>query len=322
MTTRSAGVSRHLKEEVEFSEYVHSIWAAKLLVFGLALLAALVALIVILFVPNTYRAEALLAPNHTESTGGFEGLAAQYGGLASLAGISLGSNSTDKTTLGLAVLQSRKFISDFIDRHEILVPLIAADGWDDEANVVKIDAGQYDTTAKKWIRKVRSPRTQIPSQQEAYEEFEERLRVSQEPESGLVTVSIEHHSPTVARQWVEWLIEDLNTETMRQDVTEAEQAITYLRQQVESTSIAELQRVFFRLIEEQSKVIMLSQVKAEYLLRTIDPAITPERHHSPNRWLIVILSFLFGMALALLIILIRQTFALPAETTPKPDPQH
>ena len=58
---------------------------------------------------------------------------------------------------------------------------------------------------------------------------------------------------------------------MRQDVAEAEQAITYLNKQIENTSLAELRNVFFRLIEEQTKTIMLANVSQEYLLKTLDP---------------------------------------------------
>mgnify|MGYP000589374138 CR=1 FL=1 len=43
-----------------------------------------------------------------------------------------------------------------------------------------------------------------------------------------MTVSVEHYSPTVARQWVDWLVDDINSEIMEQDVSEAEQAIDYL----------------------------------------------------------------------------------------------
>jgi hypothetical protein len=38
-----------------------------------------------------------------------------------------------------------------------------------------------------------------------------------------------------------------------------------------------METVFYQLIEEQTKNMMLTQVKAEYVLKTIDPAQVPEK---------------------------------------------
>jgi LPS O-antigen subunit length determinant protein (WzzB/FepE family) len=84
---------------------------------------------------------------------------------------------------------------------------------------------------------------------------------------------------------------------MRQDVAEAEQAIEYLQKQIERTSLADLHSVFFRLIEEQTKTVMLASASKEYLLKTIDPAVAPEKKSKPNRSLIVVLSALLGFLL-------------------------
>ena len=305
--TRSTRVRQSLRDEMELREFIHALLLGKWLILGVTVLATSVAIIIVLILANISRAEALLAPNHVEGARGFQNLAAQYGGIASLAGISLGSKPIDKTALGLEVLKSRKFISEFIGRHELLVPLLAAERWDVETGNLKIDVDQYDLRAQKWIRTVRPPKQSTPSSQEAYEEFIQLLAVDQDNETGFVTVAIEHYSPVIAMQWVNWLVEDLNLTIMQQDVAEAEQAISYLQQQISSTSIADFQRVFFRLIEEQTKTIMLAQVNEEYLLRTIDPAIAPERPHKPRRWLMVILGFSLGISLGVLITLIRST---------------
>jgi len=122
-----------------------------------------------------------------------------------------------------------------------------------------------------------------------------------------VRVSVEHYSPTVARQWVDWLVDDLNSEIMRQDVSEAEQAIEYLNKQIANTSLAELQTVFFSLIEEQTKTVMLAKVSSEYLLKTLDPAVAPEEKAKPKRALIAVLGTLLGGFLGIVIVLIRSS---------------
>lgn len=274
------------------------LWAGRWIIGGATLTAAVIAVAVALFLPSVYRAEALLAPNDHEGAGGLSALAAQYGGLASLAGISLGGGQADKTALGLEILKSRKFISEFVQRRDLLVPLMAARGWNRSTGELELDTDDYDAASGKWIRDVSPPRQVIPSAQEAYEEFTDILSVDEDSTTGFVTLAIEHYSPDVAKQWVDWLVEDLNSSIMLQDVEEAEQAIRYLNEQIESTSIADLQTVFFNLIEEQTKTVMLAKVTDEYLLKTVDPAVSPEKKSKPKRPLIVILAAFLGALLA------------------------
>lgn len=294
-------------DEIDLRELFRVLWAGKWLIGGITFAAALIAVVVALMLPNIYRAEALLAPNDQEGAGGLSALAAQYGGLASLAGINLSAGSTDKIALGLEVSKSRKFISEFIQRHDILVPLMAAKDWDSESGELEIDSDNYDVVENKWVREVSPPKKTIPSMQEAYEEFMDIFSVSQDKRSGFVRVAIEHYSPAIAKQWVDWLVEDINSTIMQRDVAEAEQAIAYLNDQIESTSLADLQSVFFKLVEEQTKTVMLAKVSNEYLLRTLDPAIAPELKTKPKRSLIVILAAMLGGIFGVISQLVRHS---------------
>lgn len=291
--------------EIDLREVFRVLWAGKWLVGGISFTATIIATIAALMLPNIYRAEALLAPNDQDRAGGLSALAAQYGGLASLAGIDLDGGQSDKTALGIEVLKSRKFISDFIGRHDILIPLIAAEGWNAESGELQFDSDVYDVAAKRWVRNVRPPKKTIPSLQEAYKEFVDILSVVQDKKSGFVKVSVEHYSPTIASQWVEWLVEDVNSTIMQKDVSEAEQAISFLNKQIQSTSLAELQIVFFRLIEEQTKTVMLANVTSEYVFSTVDPAIAPEIKAKPKRSLIVLLGMLLGGMVGVAVLLAK-----------------
>jgi len=286
---------------IDLREFIRILWMYRMLIAGVTVAGTTLAVAVALLMPNIYRADTLLAPNEDQTGGGLSALAEQYGGLAALAGVDLTGKSDEKTTLGLAVLRSRKFISDFVERHDILVPLIAAKGWDRETGELIIDPDDYDVESKAWVRKVWYPRKVVPSMQEAYEKFiEDVLTVGQNSKTGYVTISVEHYSPYIAQQWVTWLVEDINETIMRKDVREAEQAIEYLNQQIKATSLAELKSVFSRLIEDQTKTIMLAAVTDEYLFKTVDPAVAPEKKTRPKRALIVILGAFVSAFLAIL----------------------
>jgi uncharacterized protein involved in exopolysaccharide biosynthesis len=297
---------RHLHDDViDVGAFIETVWRGKWLVTGIVTISTICAIAIALYLPNLYRAEALLAPVTDDATGGIAALAGRYQGLADLAGINLGERETDKTSLGIETLKSRQFISNFVKERNILVPLMAAKSWDRTSDVLAIDDGLYDSTAEKWVRSVTPPMTPRPSEQEAYAEFSKRLSVSEDPKTGFVRVSFEHLSPRLAQQWVHWLVEDLNATIMQRDATEAQRAIEYLYTQIESTSVANLQSVFFGLIEEQTKTIMLARMSPEYLFRTIDPAVAPEVKSSPNRPLIVALGMIFGTLLGLIAVILK-----------------
>ena len=88
--------------------------------------------------PNIYQAEALLAPAGDDSNGGMSRLVGQFGGLASLAGVSVSNDGVNKSEMGLEVLKSRKFVREFRERHKILPQLMAVDYWDPETRELMI----------------------------------------------------------------------------------------------------------------------------------------------------------------------------------------
>ncbi|MCH9695884.1 MAG: LPS O-antigen length regulator [Gammaproteobacteria bacterium] len=298
--------SRHKgSDDLDLTVLFRVLWAGKWLIVGLSATATVLAIIGALMLPDIYRSEALLAPNQDEGASGLSALAAQYGGLASLAGINLSDGTSDKTALGVETLKSRKFVSDFIERRDLLAPLLAAKSWDPQSGELEFDPDVYDASTERWLREPEPPRESQPSLQEAYIEFMKILYVDEESKPGFVRVSVQHLSPVVAERWVTWLIEDINSTIMSKDVREAEQAIEYLNTQISKTSIADLQVVLFRLIEEQTKTIMFARVSPEYMFTTVDPAVAPELKAKPNRALIVLLALILGGMLGVVIVLLR-----------------
>jgi len=292
-------------DEIDLAELLRAIWSGKLLIIAISLVFSIASIVFALSKPDIYKASVLLAPASSDSSGSMGALAGQFGGLASLAGISLGSGGTDKTALALEIIKSRAFLESFIEKHELLVPLMASKKWDRESDALTIDEELYDTSSKKWLRDVDAPKKTEPSPWEAYQKFLELVTVSQDKITSLVTINVEFYSPEMARQWLMWLVADVNDFMREQDEKEAQASIDYLIKQLATTEISAMETVFYQLIEEQTKSIMLTNVKAEYVLKTIDPAQVPELKAGPKRTLIVVLGTMLGCMLSVLIVLIR-----------------
>lgn len=292
-------------DEIDLRELWNIVWAGKWIIIAMTSLLTVASVFYALSLPNIYKSEALLAPSEENSGGGLTDKMGQLGGLASLAGVNLGDGGADKTILALEVLKSREFISYFIEKHNLLVPLMAAKGWDREKDELIIDSDVYDSKTGAWVRDISPPKNPEPSMQEAYKVFLEHFSVSQEKETAFVSLGFEFYSPSVSRQWVDWLVEDINLKLKARDVAEAERSIKYLTDQLEKTPIADMHSIFYELIEEQTKTVMFAEVRDEYVFKTIDKAVEPELKSKPKRTLICILGVMLGGILGLFIVFTR-----------------
>jgi LPS O-antigen subunit length determinant protein (WzzB/FepE family) len=63
--------------------------------------------------------------------------------------------------------------------------------------------------------------------------------------------------------------------------------------------------MLFELIEEQTKTVMLANVREEYILKTIDRAVVEESRAKPSRVLIVFIGGLIGLGASIVFILIK-----------------
>ncbi|MCL1139600.1 Wzz/FepE/Etk N-terminal domain-containing protein [Shewanella pneumatophori] len=293
-------------DEIDLRELFSVIWQGKWLIVAVTAFFAIGSVIFALSQPNTYKSQALLAPASEEQGGGLSALAGQFGGLASMAGINLGAGGgVDKTQMAIEVIKSRQFASDFIQSHNILPDLMAADKWDRSTDTLAYDAAVYNAQSKAWVREVKAPFKPEPSMQEAYKEFSKVISVNSAKDTGMVTISVEHLSPSVAKQWVDWLIQDINKVMKDRDVAEAIKSSEFLNKQIALTNVADIRSILYKLIEEQAKTIMFAEVRDEYVFKTIDPALAPEEKAGPKRALICVLGTMLGGMLAVMIVLIR-----------------
>ncbi|MDP5132330.1 MAG: LPS O-antigen length regulator, partial [Paraglaciecola sp.] len=246
--------------------------------------------------------EALLAPAESDQHSGLSG---QLGGLASLAGVSLGGAKTDKTGTAIEILKSREFFSKFAEKHNILPDLIAAKGWELASNRVVYNDEIYNEQSGKWIRDVKPPKRSKPSMQEAKPLFDSAVNIYKSSDTGMVTISVTHYSPYTAKDWVDWLIQDINLVMKKRDKEDAENSISYLQSEVNKTNIVEQKTLLYQLIEEQAKTLMFTEVRSEYVFKTIDPAIVSETKFKPKRFLIVLICIILSGMFSIVLLLIH-----------------
>ncbi len=256
-----------------------------LMVTGIPLVCVAIGVAVLLFSPPVYRSEVIILPVSDDEAGSqLARIAGQFGGLASLAGIEMpGASSTQGS---LARLRSKEIVADFIARNS-LMPVLFADDWNAEQ--------------KQW-------KDEPPTTEEAVKLFDEDIRtVFDDKDTGLVTLRIEWDDPAIASAWARSLVELANEDLRSKAIEEARASIAYLQNQLQTTTVVELKEAIYRLMESETRKIMLANVRPEYAFRVIDPARTPDVDDPvwPDAILLGVASLLVGIGLVLVIAVMR-----------------
>lgn len=230
-----------------------------------------------------YRAETLLSPvNKAGQGGGIANLAGQLGGLAAIAGVNLGGADA-VTQTAIAILKSRRFTETFIKDNKILPLLFEF-----------VPQKELDTNAAANFKN-------IPTMWKVYQLFNGIREISEDNITGLVTLSIEWSDPELAAKWANGLVTFINAKLRADAIEKSEMNLKFLREQIEKTSVVEIQQSMFKLIEGEMKKAMLANVGDEYAFKVIDPAVVPEDRIKPNRRLIVSLGMVIGVMLGVII---------------------
>ncbi|MDB9738666.1 Wzz/FepE/Etk N-terminal domain-containing protein [Gammaproteobacteria bacterium] len=262
------------------------------MIFAVTLICFVVAALYSLSIPNIYTSHSQLTA--VESSGK-SSQSSKLGGLASLAGISLGSSGAeDRGTFAVETIKSRDFFRHLLT-FENTGPLIFAPSYDRKTNTTTVDPKAYDTILKKWL-------IDEPSFLNTYYQYREMLDIYQD-KAGFVYISITHQSPLFAADFLSLIISEVNNLTRQRDLLESASSLEYLYTQLEDTKVSDIRLAINQLIESQLKKTMLANVREHYLLQPLDTAYIPEIKTSPQRRNMSLLSALAGFLLSIMFFL-------------------
>ena len=296
-------ISNQYEDEIDLRELFTVLWAGKVMIVAITVVFAITAVIYALSVPNQYKATTLLVPSQSDG-GGLSGALGQLGGLASLAGVSIGGGESSESQVAQKIMKSWSFVEHFIVDNDLAVELYAAKGWNKASGELRIDQDIYDTETKTWLISDSSGLAGSPSSWMLFKSFSKRLAVSEDKKTGLISVSIEYYSPHIAKRWLDLYISSINKHMQERQMEKVSRNIQYLENQIEKTEIAEMQEVFYTIIEDQLKSKMLAEASPNYVFTEVSPSMVPEEKSQPKRALICILGVLLGGMLSVLLVLV------------------
>ena len=270
-------------DAIDLARLWNIVWQNKWLITGVTAVFAVASIAYALTLTHWYRSEVLLAPADEQTMN--TGIAGQLGSLVGLAGISIGGGGSIEA---LAILRSRDFTRAFIEEQELLAVLFA-DKWDAESQ------SWLDEDSAEW-----------PDYGDGVRYFDDNLRrISEDRETGLVTVAVEWTDPELAARWVELLVQRLNDYMRSRALKEAQANVDYLQAELAVTTVVALQQAVGRLLEREHQKLMLARGNEEFAFRVIDSAEVPETPSRPNRRLMVIVATIFGGIISVFFVLAR-----------------
>jgi uncharacterized protein involved in exopolysaccharide biosynthesis len=269
------------------------------IVLSAVLFTAVMTTVAVVMTP-IYRAQVLVMPADPNSLAGSMGSAlGQIGGLAALAGVSLGAGDNAATQEALAVLDSREFIERFIADLN-LMPKLFAERWDESTQQWKV------------------PPEKRPTITTGYRYFDRLSDVTQDKKTGLITLKIEWSDPQEAANWANELVRRVNAEMRARAIHKAEASVAFLEKELLSTTQVGTRDAINRLIEAQIRQRMLASVSEESVFRVVDRALPPEPGDPvrPRKVLLIaggpVLGFIFGLIAVLTVNWIRSAMTLKA----------
>ena len=268
--------------------------------------AVLFSVLYSLFLPNIYTSRALLSiVEDNNSSVGMSSMLSQYSGLASLAGVASSGGNT-KQNYAIEVINSREFLKHLLTFDGVLESLYAVNYYDESTAKLYYDNEVFDSEKKMWIREVPKNRKLVPSHLEVYRTYQETISLEEDLKSGYINLSVSHVSPLFSEYFLSLIINEANRLSKEKDMKESSDALTYLNKQLLNTMQSDIRKSMNKIIENQLKVQMLSNIKSDYLLSIIDRPYVPEVKSKPSRSIITITGSFIGFLVICSFILLNK----------------
>jgi uncharacterized protein involved in exopolysaccharide biosynthesis len=283
------------QDVIDVRAVAHQLWARRWWIMLSVVVCTALLTTYAIVATRIYRATTVLVPTSAERnnlSGALGSALSGVGGLASLAGLNLGSGDS-ATQEALGVLRSRQFTERFISELNLL-PVLFPKQWDARAGKWKVTPEQRPTLAK------------------ANHYFDKRIRmILPDKKTGLVTLQIDWLDPELAASWANELVRRLNEEMRTRAIESSADSVKFLEKELEGTTQVETRAAINRLMEAQIKQRMLANVTHEYAFRVVDRALPADRDDpiKPKKLLLLAAGPLVGVLLGVLGILGFDWFA-------------
>lgn len=275
----------HGDDDYDLLEIAKLVFKKRNLILAVTLIAAIAGVVYAKSIPNIYRSEVLVIPNQRFSNnsggGGAASLGSQFGGLASVMGISLGGGGAgpNESDVYLAIMRTRPF-AEYTIKEFNLLPLLAAEG------TKQPEALKLDDAASALLGGMKI------------------VNAGKDVASG-TRISFSGRSPERSAKIAETLVKSINRYSQYDTIVRAKKDIERANAQIQQSPLTMVQKTLWDIVSRKTVDIILAEAMDDFTFRTIEPAVIPKGKISPQRGTIVIgftaVGFLIGIVAALIL---------------------
>ena len=275
--------------------FVSFVWKNKKNLIFRLLIISLLTVIVVLFIPNTYRSHATLSSKSDDGIGS-SSIASALGSISSFAGINVSSQSSASTKdIALESIKSYTFFKELYKNDKFLVNLLAVEGFENDQSL--IDLRKYDVNNNKWVGLK-------PHPQEAYDVYLKKVIINEDAFKPIITISILSRSPYAAKEMNDLILSEIDKFIKVKDVDESKKAIKYLEEEISKTRVPDVKDALSNMITQYMSKILTSEKSDSYVFNIIDQPYAPIEKYKPKRAIICIQVFIIFLFLELLLLYI------------------
>jgi len=256
------------RQPITFLDLLRATWHQRAFFLGWTLGVCLIALVVALLWPDTYRSETVLAPLLERSEEAAKPLSALQG-VAALVGFS--PRSYTEIQEKVAYLESKALIRRIVEKHPEIMPRLFPKKWD----------------AEKGEWKSKDPKKR-PDLWDAIRQFDKRYKVMMNGQTGLLRLRFESGDPRFCAEMLKIIVREANDGLRSETLDQSGKFSRYLEQKSAETEIAEARQVLLSLMGTEIRRSMLAECTEDFAFKTIDAPMVPDRHAKPRRSLILI----------------------------------
>lgn len=257
------------------------------------LIISLVSAYYSLKLPNIYSSSALIEIRDDDNSSTMN---ANYGNLASFAGISLSGNSRNMNAVVTETIKSRDFFRELLIKYPFLKKkLLAMQYYDLESKSESYNKDIYNTKTDEWIKG--KEKTFIKTHQK----FLSSLEIVKNRKNPFYKINFNHISPKFSKEIIEIIIYEANNSIKKTILNESISKSKYLENKIREIQISDINKIFSSLLEKEVQKQLLMNVREDYVISIIDSPLIPEDKLAPSRTFIVILSAFLSFTFALVI---------------------
>lgn len=263
-----------MERPADFVDLIEVVWSGRRkIAIGIVLMCSIVGVAGLVMAPRYKATELLEVRVQHQKLGGLSSLARNLGGLAGLAGASIGGSGNGRS-VALATLKSRYVIEHFIEKFDLL-PVLFSSKWDKRAN--------------RWA--VSNPE-EIPNNQGGYKYFLKKiLSVDDDGTTGLVRVVVQWRDPTQAAAWLNDIVAETNGRLQGREIARYRADISYLTRTAKDVVAVSVKQSLYSLMAIEYRKLMVAENPEDAPLEVVDPVVVPRR---PESRIVLLIAFGVG----------------------------